>query len=48
MIAFNLSGHGNFDLSSFDSYIRGELVDFEYPEEKVRKEMTHLPEVSLD
>jgi tryptophan synthase beta chain len=48
VIAFNLSGHGHFDLSAYDSYIRGELVDYEYPEEKVREELTHLPEVSLD
>ena len=48
VIAFNLSGHGHFDLSSFDIYTRGELVDYEYPEEKVREEMTHLPKVSLD
>lgn len=47
VIVFNLSGHGHFDLSAYDSYLRGELIDYEYPEEKVREEMTHLPEVSL-
>lgn len=47
VIAFNLSGHGHFDLSAYDSYFRGELKDYEYPEEKVKEAMTHLPKVSL-
>jgi tryptophan synthase beta chain len=47
VIAFNLSGHGHFDLGAYDSYFRGDLEDYEYPEELVKEAMTHLPEVSL-
>ncbi len=45
VIAFNLSGHGHFDLGAYDSYLKGELVNYEYPEAKVKEAMTHLPEV---
>ncbi len=47
VIAFNLSGHGNFDLTAYDAYIKGQLQRYAYPEEKIREAMTHLPEVSL-
>ncbi|MHB0977255.1 MAG: TrpB-like pyridoxal phosphate-dependent enzyme [Candidatus Aquicultorales bacterium] len=30
VILFGLSGHGNFDMSAYDSYFRGELVDYDY------------------
>lgn len=30
VILFGLSGHGNFDMSAYDAYLRGELVDYEY------------------
>jgi tryptophan synthase beta chain len=29
-ILFNLSGHGHFDLSAYESYLKGGLEDFEY------------------
>jgi tryptophan synthase beta chain len=29
-ILFNLSGHGHFDLSAYESYLSGQLEDFEY------------------
>jgi tryptophan synthase beta chain len=47
VIAFNLSGHGHFDMTAYDSYHRGELVDFEYPEHMVEEAMQHLPQVNL-
>ena len=45
VIAFNLSGHGHFDLGAYDAYLSGKLEDYEYPEEKVKEAMGHLPEV---
>ncbi|MFH1662394.1 MAG: TrpB-like pyridoxal phosphate-dependent enzyme [Chloroflexota bacterium] len=39
------SGHGHFDLAAYDAYLSGKLQDYEYPEEKVREALTHLPEV---
>lgn len=44
-ILFNLSGHGHFDLSAYDNYLSGKMVDYEYPEEKVLEALTHLPKV---
>lgn len=45
VIAFNLSGHGHFDMTAYEAYHRGQLQDYEYPEEKVAEAMTHLPRV---
>jgi len=39
------SGHGHFDLAAYDAYLSGKLTDYEYPEEKVKEALTHLPEV---
>jgi tryptophan synthase beta chain len=47
VIAFNLSGHGHFDLTAYDQYHRGELQDYEYPAEAVAEAMTHLPQVAF-
>jgi tryptophan synthase beta chain len=41
------SGHGHFDLSSYEKYLSGQLEDFAYPEEEVRKAQAELPQVSL-
>jgi tryptophan synthase beta chain len=45
VILFNLSGHGNFDMASYQAYFDGKLVDYEYPVEAVREAMTSLPQV---
>ncbi|WP_018232562.1 TrpB-like pyridoxal phosphate-dependent enzyme [Thioalkalivibrio thiocyanodenitrificans] len=42
---FNLSGHGHFDMASFDKYFRGELEDYEYPEEAINAALDRLPKV---
>jgi tryptophan synthase beta chain len=44
-ILLALSGHGHFDLAAYDSYLSGKLEDYEYPEEKVKEALTHLPKV---
>jgi len=41
------SGHGHFDLASYQKYLAGELVDYAYPEEEVRKAQAELPKVSF-
>ena len=43
VIAFNLSGHGHFDMSSYEAYFDHELEDFEYPEEKIKEALARLP-----
>ncbi|HIC88660.1 MAG TPA: TrpB-like pyridoxal phosphate-dependent enzyme [Anaerolineae bacterium] len=45
VILFNFSGHGHFDMAAYDQYFAGELEDYEYPEEKVKEALQHLPEV---
>jgi tryptophan synthase beta chain len=45
VIAFNLSGHGHFDMTAYQSYHAGHLKDFEYPDHAVEEAMTHLPKV---
>jgi tryptophan synthase beta chain len=46
VIAFNLSGHGHFDMAAYEAYHHGKLIDYEYPEEMVNEAMQHLPKVS--
>jgi len=47
VILFNLSGHGHVDMAAYDAYFSGGLEDFEYPAEKVRESLAHLPKVVL-
>ncbi len=42
-ILFNLSGHGYFDLTSYDKYLKGELEDYPLPEEELQKSIKDLP-----
>ena len=48
VILFNLSGHGNFDLSAYNAYNHGQLTNFDYPEEEVAKIRGRLPQVNLE
>ena len=47
VILFNLSGHGNFDLSAYDAYRAGKLEDFDFPDEEIEKIKGRLPEVPV-
>ena len=47
VILFNLSGHGNFDLGSYEKYLQGELEDYEYPAAAVAAAMADLPQVAV-
>ena len=42
-LLFNLSGHGHFDMASYDKYLAGELTNYEYPEQAVNEALSHLP-----
>lgn len=44
-ILFNLTGHGYFDLGAYADYFDGKLADYEYPDEKIKAALTHLPQV---
>jgi len=45
-ILLALSGHGHFDLGAYEKYLTGQLEDYEYPEEKVKEALAHLPKVN--
>ncbi|MHC4198630.1 MAG: TrpB-like pyridoxal phosphate-dependent enzyme [Planctomycetota bacterium] len=45
VIAFNLSGHGHFDMSAFDAYFAKSLEDYAYPEEAIKEAMKKVPEL---
>jgi tryptophan synthase beta chain len=47
VILFNLSGHGHVDMAAYDAYFAGQLEDFDYPADKVRESLAHLPKVAL-
>ncbi len=43
VIAFNFSGHGHFDLTSYEAYMDGKLQNYEYPDEKIKESLKKLP-----
>ncbi|OQA34532.1 MAG: Tryptophan synthase beta chain [Betaproteobacteria bacterium ADurb.Bin341] len=45
VILINLTGHGHFDMASFDKYFAGQLEDYEYPAEAIAESLQHLPKV---
>ncbi len=46
VILFNLSGHGHFDMLSYDKYFEGALEDYDYPIEAVAAAQTRMPVVN--
>jgi tryptophan synthase beta chain len=47
VILFNLSGHGNFDLSAYNAYLGGQLENYSLPEEVIQNIPARLPVVNL-
>ena len=44
-LLFCLSGHGHFDMASYDRYLSGKLEDYDYPKELVDEATKDLPKV---
>jgi tryptophan synthase beta chain len=44
-ILFNLSGHGHFDITAYEAYLRGNLQDLELDEETLAKGIASIPEI---
>jgi len=44
-LLFCLSGHGHFDMASYDRYLSGKLEDYDYPKELVDEATRDLPKV---
>ena len=38
-----LCGHGHFDMGAYRDFLDGKLVDYDYPEQKVREAMEKIP-----
>jgi len=45
-ILFANSGHGHFDLGSYEEYLKGELEDFKHDVEQAEKSLAEVPDVS--
>ena len=45
VIAFNLCGHGHFDMQAYRSFLDGQLVNYEYPQERITEALAELPPV---
>lgn len=43
-ILFCLSGHGHFDLASYDNYLSGKLQDYEHPGREIAEALAAIPE----
>ncbi|MBR1368945.1 tryptophan synthase subunit beta [Methanocalculus chunghsingensis] len=44
-ILFCNSGHGHFDMTAYDAYHAGEIIDYECPDDLIRESLSHLPKV---
>jgi len=44
---FNLSGHGHFDMVSYDKYFSDQLEDYEYPQSEIDAALARLPKTAL-
>lgn len=44
-ILFNLSGHGHFDMTAYDSYLSGKLEDYELDTEAIRRAEAAIPKI---
>ncbi len=46
VILFNLSGHGHFDMSAYDAYLAGQLIDHGFSAEEMAKSLATVPQVA--
>ena len=43
MILTALCGHGHLDLAAYQTYLAGEMVDYELPDEEIAAAMADVP-----
>ncbi len=41
-ILFNLCGHGHFDLSAYEQFMAGKLIDYEVTQEQINESLAEL------
>nr|GMC54862.1 tryptophan synthase beta chain 2 [Ipomoea batatas] len=44
VILFAMCGHGHFDLSSYEKYLQGGMVDLAYSDEKIKASLAEIPQ----
>jgi pyridoxal-phosphate dependent TrpB-like enzyme len=44
-ILFNCTGHGNFDMTAYDAFYSGKLVDYEYPDTLIKEALGRIPKI---
>jgi len=44
-IAFLLSGHGFFDMTAYENYLSGNMIDSDFPEDKIKDIKSNLPQI---
>jgi len=44
-ILFHLCGHGHLDLSAYDSYFSGDMLDYALPQEEITEAMRSVPDL---
>lgn len=40
-----MCGHGHFDLTSYEKYLQGDMVDLSFEEEKIKGSLSKIPQV---
>lgn len=45
VILFNLSGHGLIDMSAYDRYLNGDLINYSLDTDAIRQNLADLPEI---
>ena len=44
MILFNLSGHGLIDMSAYDQYLNGDLMNYQVSDADIAQTLQSVPE----
>lgn len=47
VIVMAMCGHGHFDLTSYEKYLQGSLVDLSFPEDKMQASLASIPQPVL-
>ena len=45
-ILFNMSGHGHFDMTAYDAYLRGDLMDYELEDAVLQEGIASIPKIN--
>ena len=46
VVLIALCGHGHFDMAAYDTFLAGEMFDYEYPSEAIRTALEQVPVVA--